>query len=110
MSGYSDDLQLVGAQMTVTAAGTRQPLAVGNSTIMKVRSVTIRALRTNTNNIYLGDSAVAAAVSYILAAGETLNFEVSMEEWKNGVSINLSKIYVDAAVTGEGVCYAYVRA
>lgn len=110
MSGYSDNLQLIGAQKTVTAAGTREPLAVGNSSIMKVRSVTIRALRGNTGDIYLGDSTVSAAVSYILAAGETFNIEVSMEEWVNGVSINLSKIYLDAAVNGEGVCFAYVRA
>lgn len=105
----SNDLSIIGAQKTVTAAGTREKLATGAKEDVRVRSVTIRALRGNTNDVYVGDATVAAGVSYILAAGETVTFEVSVEEWKNGASVNLSKIYLDVAVAGEGVCYVYVR-
>ena len=105
----SADLNVVGAQTVVAAAGTRVPLATGFPSNTRVRSVTIRALATNTNNMYVGDATVAAAVSYILAAGETITVEVSDAEWKTGTSVNLSNIWLDAAVNGEGVCYLYVR-
>jgi hypothetical protein len=105
----STELSVIGAQKTVTAAGTREPLATGQNEDVHVRAVTIRARRENTDDIYVGDSTVTNTVSYVLAAGETINLEVSAEEWKNGVFLNLNHIYLDAAVAGEGVCYIYAR-
>lgn len=104
MSSQSNDLQIAGVQKTVTAAGTREPLALN----LSVRAVLIRALSTNTDLVYVGDSTVTAAVSYTLKPGETVSFAVSDEEYKHGASINLNRIWLDVAVAGEGVAYLYV--
>lgn len=98
------NLPIISAQKTVTAAGTREPLAVN----LSVRSVIIRALSTNTGLVYVGNSNVAAAISYTLTPGETLSYSISDEEYKYGAAINLNSIWLDVAVSGEGVCYSYV--
>lgn len=101
----STDLQIIGAQKTVTAAGTREPLALN----LSVRAVTIRALSTNTDLVYVGDTTVAAAVSYTLKPGETFSIALTDDEYRLGAAINLNRIWLDVAVSGEGVCYSYVR-
>lgn len=106
----SFDLSLITLVKTVAAAGTREPLATGHTELMRIRTVTIRALSTNGGLVYLGNSETcAAATGYALSAGETLSLSVEADEWAKGISINLKNIYVDAAVNGEGVCIAYVR-
>ncbi len=106
----SNDLTIIGGRKTVTAAGTCEPLLVGRYEDVHVRAISIRALRTNTGNVYIGNGVVAAAsASDILAAGERLNFSVEAEEWKNGVAFNLSRIYLDVDTSGEGVSFSYVR-
>lgn len=79
----------------VTTAGTRVALA----TSQIVRSVTIKAKATNTGKIYVGDSSVASANGFRLDPGETVSFEIQ----------NLSSIYIDSAVNGEGVTYLAVK-
>lgn len=106
----SSDLVVAAAVKTVTAAGTREPLATGPG--VRVRAVTIRALSTNTGNVWVGDVRVIAATpafGYVLAPGEVVSFSVDMPEWTAGNAVNLSKIYLDVDVAGEGVCYVYVR-
>lgn len=82
-------------QETVVAAGTAVPLSTTSTSIL---SVTVKALATNTGDIYVGGSTVAAANGYVLAAGELVSLDVD----------DLMDVYIDAAVNGEGVSFIYV--
>lgn len=79
---------------TVTTAGTRVTLA--SSTVVK--SVTIKALVTNTGLIYVGDTAVANTNGYQLSAGDTVSLSIA----------NLATVNLDSDVNGEGVTYVAV--
>jgi hypothetical protein len=78
---------------TVASAGTHEQMAN-----VPCKGVSIKALSTNTGMIYLGPDGVAAATGYQLAAGESIDIVID----------NLNRIYIDAAVTGEGVTYLCV--
>ena len=80
---------------TVTTAGTRVTLAASQA----VKSVTIKALSTNTGLIYVGNSSVASTNGYQLAAGDTISLDIS----------NLNTVNIDSAVNGEGVSYLGVN-
>lgn len=84
---------------TVTTAGT--PVALAASATPS-RRVTIMALDTNTGQIAIGGSGVVAAsgatrTGVILNAGDTYELDIN----------DLSKIYLDATVSGEGASFAY---
>lgn len=83
---------------TVTAAGTAETLA--SSTACK--SVVITALSTNTGTVVVGGSTVVASLSTRrgtpLLASESIVLDVD----------NLSKVYLDVTVSGEGVVYTYI--
>lgn len=78
----------------VTTAGTR--VALGGSVACK--KVTITALDTNTGKIYWGGATVAATSGAYIYAGQTQIIDID----------NLSKVYIDSGVNGEGVNYSYV--
>jgi hypothetical protein len=78
-------------KVTVTTAGTRVALA-GTTTI---QGVVVRALDTNTGNIYVGSSAVDSTNGYVLGAGEAVGLAID----------DLAKVYIDSSVNGEGVTY-----
>ena len=84
---------------TVTTAGTRVVLAT--STVCRL--VMCQALESNTNLVVVGGSDVVAA------AGSSRR---GMVLYTNDVLVipidNLSKIYVDSLVNGEGVRYTYL--
>jgi len=82
-----------GAQ-TVATSGTR--VALNSSTAIK--SVTIRALATNTGLIYVGSSSVTSANGFQLSSSETVSLDID----------NLSKVYIDSSVSNEGVTYIYL--
>ena len=105
----SSDLKVVSAVKTVAAAGTREPLAVGDLNLLRVRSVTIRALTGNGGNVFIGNGTVSNAVYYALSPGETITYQVSWEGWQRGEAINLNSLWLDVAVNGEGVCYTALR-
>lgn len=82
-------------QRTVAAAGTA--VALGNQPI--AGPIAIKALAANTGLVFVGNdgaSDVSSANGFQLAAGETIIL--------NHVA-DLSNLYVDAAVNGEGVCW-----
>lgn len=79
---------------TVATAGTRVTLAASQT----VKSVTIKALATNTGTIYVGSSTVAASNGLQLAAGEAVSMDIA----------NLNTVNIDSSVNGEGVTYAAV--
>ena len=82
-------------QQTVATAGTRVQLTTTNTPIW---SVTVKALAGNTGDIYVGGADVAAANGFVLAATESISLDVD----------NLTDVWIDAAVNGEGVSYIYL--
>lgn len=76
---------------SVTTAGTRVVLAASTP----VKSVTIKALSTNTGFIYVGNSTVAASNGFQLLAGDSISMDIA----------NLNTINIDSSVNGEGVSY-----
>jgi len=99
----SSDLDVGSGQTTVTTAGTRARLATGQNT--SVLSVTIKALSTNTGIVYVGDHTVSSSVGFELNARDTVTLETSDSDH----AINLTNIYLDASVSGEGVSFIYLR-
>lgn len=78
----------------VASAGAPQALAGSTST----GSITVKALVTNTGQIYVGNSSMTKATGFELSASESVSMDIN----------NLNKIYIDADNTGEGVTYIYV--
>ena len=81
---------------TVTTAGTA--VVLGTST--PVVSVTIKALRANTGNIYVGATGVTAANGFILERGSSVSLDID----------NLADIFLNSDVSGEGVSFLYLIA
>ena len=80
---------------SVTTAGTRVTLASSQA----VKSVTIKALSTNTGIIYVGDTSVASTNGFQLSAGETISMDIA----------NLNTVNLDSSVSGESVTYIGVN-
>lgn len=79
---------------TVTTAGTAVPISSSTA----VKSVTVRALKINTGYIYVGSSSVSSSNGFQLSAQETVSLDID----------NLSKVYIDSSVNGEGVTFIYL--
>lgn len=79
----------------VTTAGTRVQLAATKT----VKSVSVKALASNTGLIYIGDTAVAAGNGFQLSAGDEQSYEIS----------DLSTLWLDSSVNGEGVTFFWVN-
>jgi hypothetical protein len=92
------------AQKTVTVAGTAEPLTSSYKSTWKVR---IKALSTNTANVYVGDSTVSSSNGYQLIADQEL--ELSAIFAQDNFIMDLNEIYVDSDVAGEGVAIAYLE-
>lgn len=83
----------------VTTAGTRETLAASTT----CTAVTLTAKQTNTGTVVVGAVTVVAASGAgrrgtPLNAGDSLTIEID----------NLSKVYLDVTVNGEGVTYTYL--
>ncbi len=89
--------QIGSGRKTVTA-GSAGALA---SSATPCRVVKVKAFVENTGVVVLGGSAVVAALAtrqgFELAPGESIEIRID----------DVSKVYLDAAVTGEGVEYVY---
>lgn len=83
---------------TVTAGAAGQLTATATPS----RVVKVKAFVENTDKVVIGGSAVVAALAtrqgYELAPGESVDIRID----------DVSKIYLDAVVTGEGVEYVYL--
>lgn len=79
----------------VTTAGTRVQLS---ATSIPCKYVIVVALSTNTNNIYVGGSTIAAGRGRPLLSLQAEKIDIN----------DVSKIYIDADTDGEGVSYTYV--
>lgn len=92
VGGVSLPTTLYSGLKAVTGAGTAEALAASQAILS---GVTIKALGTNTGTVYVGPSGVGSANGFALAAGEQVFVEID----------DVAKIYVDAAVSGEGVSW-----
>jgi hypothetical protein len=79
-----------------TNAGSRVQLSAVSTSI---KSVSIKALATNTGTVYVGNSTVASTNGYQLAAGDAIDVDVN----------NLNGVYIDVSVNGEGITYIAVN-
>lgn len=80
----------------VTTAGTRVQLT---SSVTPCRYVIVVGLSTNTDMIWLGGSTVAAGRGRPLVALQSEKIDIN----------DVSKVYIDSVVNGEGVSFAYVN-
>ncbi|OPY54723.1 MAG: hypothetical protein A4E48_00302 [Methanosaeta sp. PtaU1.Bin060] len=89
-----DDIPESG-QKSVATAGTA--VAIGSD--IKVGNLVVIANCDNSGNIYLGSSSVNSSKGVKIPPGGILPCG----------AVNLSKIYIDADVSGDGISYYYVR-
>ncbi len=82
---------ILNGKTTVSTAGSRTTLA-GATTC---KSVTIKALSTNTGFIYVGNSTVTSANGFQLLAGDTVSLDIA----------DLTTVNIDSSVNGEGCTY-----
>lgn len=82
---------ILNGQKLVTTAGTRVTLASSTT----IKSVTIKALSTNTGIVYVGNATVSSSNGLQLVAGDSVSLDIS----------NLATINLDASVSGEGATY-----
>lgn len=78
----------------VTTAGTRVALAASTT----CKKVYITAKETNTGKIYFGGSSVSETSGAFIYAGAMVVLDID----------NLSSVYIDSEVNGEGVLFTYV--
>lgn len=86
---------------TVTTAGTRVPLTATGLTM--ANWLLIQPISTNTGLIYIGDRGVTSSNSNGLSVGD------SDVLWPSATTniYDLSTIYIDSSVSGEGVTVLY---
>jgi hypothetical protein len=89
---------------TVTAAGTAEALS---ATTLKVSRCKIKALKSNTDLIYLGDSSVDSTTGYELNAEDEISFTDLLDNPDQNC-VDLAAVFIDSAVNGEGVAVIYV--
>lgn len=90
---------LVSGQTAVAAAGTEVVFTTAGTV---TRTVIIKALATNTGNIYVGNDGtnhVASTTGLVLAAGEGVSIDIDHSK---------TPVYVDSAVNGEGISWIYL--
>jgi hypothetical protein len=97
-----DKRELRSGQKLVTTAGTAVPLSATSKHICKLW---IKALSTNTGLIYVGDSGVDSSSGFELS--KTNEIDLSSVFAKDNFIMDLSEIYIDSSVNGEGVSIAY---
>jgi len=98
LDGEQVDIKPLGTvgngQKTVATAGTAESLGASTT----IRSITIKALANNSNNVYIGDSSVSSSNGFVLDAGDTISLDID----------NLADIYIDVDTNGEGVSFIYL--
>ncbi len=94
---------------TVAATATPERL-VAAATATKARSVIIQAERSNTGNVYVGDSNVDAGSDYgvDLGAADSVTLSAADVGGKEGY-ISLRDIWLDVSIAGDGVSVLYLE-
>ena len=81
-------------QKTIPSAGSSDRLR----TSLAVLSITVKAHKANTGNVFVGDSGVTSANGFILSPGDSVSFDID----------DVADVYIDAAINGEGVSWIAV--
>ena len=81
----------------VTTASTAEPLA---ATSIGFREITIQAKLSNTDAIFIGNSAVDSTNGIILYSTQSINLTIGGD---------LNDLYIDSAINGEGVQFFYTE-
>lgn len=96
--------RLKSLQKNITTAGTELQLT---TTKTNAYGVKIKAKIGNTGNMYVGhDNTVSATTGFELDAGEMVDVAALLGVDKD-TPIDLSQIWLDSSVNGEGVCVVY---
>lgn len=91
---------------TVTTAGTRIQLTTNE---VNVVYLIIQALTGNTGRIYIGNNQVASTSSFVDLAPDS---SISLDSAQLGLGdakLDMSKIWLDSSVSGEGVNVGYIE-
>jgi hypothetical protein len=94
----SETPTLISSEKTVAVAGTQEALSASQ----RVKGLTLIAKTGNTGQVYVGGSDVASTTNDGLAPGDSLI--VPAVGW-----LDLSEVYVDVDVSGEGVDFYAVK-
>jgi len=101
-------LRTVNGRKTVTTPGTAVQLSISLKAAVEVL---VSALSTNTGIVCVGGSSVLATAGsesgVLLKPGETARIYGGMS--CEGGLLDLTSLYLDAAVAGEGICYLALR-
>lgn len=89
----------------VTTAGTRVQLS---TTSMTVRGFAVIAQAGNTGLIYVGGADVDSAKGNRLASGQSESW-IAIASSRQEDMYDLSRVWIDSSVSGEGVVVRYVR-
>ena len=90
----------ISSEKAVSVAGTAEALS---STSQRVKSLSVIAKSDNTGQVYVGGSDVASTTNDGLAPGDSLI--IPAVNW-----LDLSDVYIDVDVSGEGVDFYAVKA
>lgn len=104
------DLPILTDQRAVTASGTPEKLQETAKTENKVIAVRIRAKTGNAGDVYITNERnrdSASTEGDIIAPGELYIIDVSTIL---GAYIDLNKLWIDAANSGDGVSYTAIEA
>lgn len=103
------EIGFITSQRAVTSAGTPEKVKEApEQQKNKVIALTVRAHTGNAGFIYVAydQNAASAGFGYVLAAGETLTIDI--HDVIDGF-LDLSKIWVDASVNGDGISYIAIE-
>lgn len=89
-----NESNLAYGEQTVTTSGTAEALNGGTSqAVPDGHAVTVKALASNNDTVYVGDSSVATGTGFPLVSGESVSLAVD----------DVASIYADVDTNGEGV-------
>lgn len=94
LSALSAATSIANGQHLVTTAGSAEQM-----TSQACKAATVRALPSNTGNVYVGTSSVDSSNGHVLDAGAAVNLAIN----------NLNLLYLDVDTNGEGVSWMTVN-
>lgn len=98
-------MKIVTGRKTITTAGTEERLV---SSALAAYAVVIQAETDNTGKIAVGDASINAVAPNERGAILTAGQAVSLTPNFDGDRIDLTTIFVDCSVNGDGVTFTYV--
>ena len=99
-------IQPITGQKAVAVAGTAERLIAYE---YLVKNVMVKALKGNTDLVYIGNKDVSSTVGDEISPGGIRNYIADVDPETGKIKpLVLSKFWLDSAVNGEGVSYEYI--